>query len=142
MTPEIRKAALRIAAKTALITAIGCSGGGSSTKATPPANAGGSAAAAVVACDAYLGSLATVEKDKLAADDPLKGRMDVYGKVFANVAERSAPRTTECCNEELATNGASSKPRWECCSALEPNTQAMACTPWGPPCPPEMPALA
>lgn len=140
MTPEIRKAALRIAAKAALVVTVGCSGGGSSAKTTPPANAGGNAEAPVVACDAYLGGLATVEKDKLASDDPLKQRMDVYGKVFANVAERSAPRTTECCNEELAAHGSSSKLRWECCSALDPNAQAMACTPWGPPCPPEMPA--
>lgn len=142
MTPEIRKAALRIAAKTALVVTIGCSGGSSSTKATPPTNTGGSAAAAVVACDAHLAGLATIEKDKLAADDPLKGRMDVYGKVFASVADRTSPRTQECCNEELTTNGTNSKLRWECCSAVEPNTQAMACTPWGPPCPPEMPALA
>ena len=141
MTPEIRKAALRIAAKTALVVTMGCSGGGSSAKTTPPANTGGTTAA-VVACDAHLGGLATIDKDQLAADDPLKARMDVYGKVFANVADRTAPRTTECCTEELTTNGSSSKLRWECCSALEPNAQAAACTPWGPPCPPEMPALA
>lgn len=142
MTPEIRKAALRIAAKTALVMTIGCSGGGSSTKATPPANTGGSGATAVVACDAYLGGLATVEKDKLPAGDPLKERMDVYGNVFANVAERTAARTKECCTEELAAHSSSSKLRWECCSALDANSNAMACTPWGPPCPPEMPALA
>ncbi|MBL9012762.1 MAG: hypothetical protein JNL83_01210 [Myxococcales bacterium] len=141
MTPEIRRAALRIAAKTALVVTIGCSGGSSSTKATPPANTGGTAAA-VVACDVHLGGLTTIEKDKLAADDPLKERMDVYGKVFANVADRTAPRTQECCNEQLAADGASSAQRWECCSALPANSQAMACTPWGPPCPPEMPALA
>jgi hypothetical protein len=142
MTPEIRKAALRIAAKTALVVTIGCSGGGSSTKATPPANTGGTAGAAVVACDAHLGALATIEKDKLAADDPLKARMDVYGKVFANVGERTSPRTQECCTEHLDKGGSSSALRWECCSALPETASPSACTPWGPPCPPEMPALA
>ena len=145
MTPEIRKAALRIAAKTALVVVtVGCSGGGSSTKSTPPTNTGGaSASGAVVACDAHLGALALVDsKDQLAAGDPLKERMDVYGKVFANAEERNAPRTQECCTQELATNGAGSKLRWECCSALPAQADPAACTPWGPPCPPEMPALA
>lgn len=145
MTPEIRKAALRIAAKTALVVTMGCSGGGSSAKATPPTNTGGTASAVVVACDAHLGGLAKIQKDQLAADDPLKARMDVYGEVFANVGERTAPRTQECCTEELVKHGTGSKFRWECCSALADVPQGAepsACTPWGPPCPPEMPALA
>lgn len=141
MTPEIRRAALRIAAKTALVVTIGCSGGGSATKTAPPANTGGTPAP-VVACDAHLAGLAKTDRDKLAADDPLKERMDVYGQVFADVGERTSARTQECCHEELTANGASSALRWECCSALPRGSEAMACTPWGPPCPPEMPALA
>jgi hypothetical protein len=35
-------------------------------------------------------------------------------------------------------SGAGSKLRWECCSALASDPSG-ACTPWGPPCPPEMP---
>jgi hypothetical protein len=139
MTPEIRRAALRIAAKTALVVTIGCSGSSSSTKATP-SNA--APAGAPIACDAHLSGLATVEKGELAANDPVRERPDVYGKVFADVEARGSARTKECCTEELVTSGSSAKHRWECCTALDgvpAGATPSACTPWGPPCPPEMP---
>ena len=140
MTPEIRRAALRIAAKTALVVTIGCSGSGSSTT-TSPSNVATGSAAQPVACDPHLSGLATVEKDNLASSDPLRERMDVYGKVFADITARTSARTQECCTEELVTSGSSAKHRWECCSALgdvPAGAEPSACTPWGPPCPPEM----
>jgi hypothetical protein len=71
--------------------------------------------------------------------DPLKGRHDQYG-AFADPAARTAARTVACCTEVLAHDGTQADARWPCCSALAVTTgeQPMACTPWGPPCPPEM----
>jgi len=57
-----------------------------------------------------------------------------------------------CCDKELTDKGASSAHRWACCVAYDPatvnvdagespafaNGHGMACTPWGPPCPPSM----
>jgi hypothetical protein len=51
-----------------------------------------------------------------------------------------------CCEKELATAGADSKYRWDCCVAYDPavdpdgtSTQRpISCTPWGPPVPPSM----
>ena len=78
---------------------------------------------------------------QLADDDPLHGRSDVFGEVFADVAARQSAHTQACCAEVLADPDAASKPhRWECCSALASvgTQQPFACTPWGPPCPPAM----
>ncbi len=91
-------------------------------------------------CDQYLGSLATAKLGELKDGDPLKDKPGVYG-AFADIKARGAARTTTCCTDELKMHGSSSKFRWECCSALgtEPEgAEAAACTPWGPPCPPEM----
>lgn len=144
MTPEIRRAALRAAAKAALVVSlgslgsIGCSGGksgGPSTSST--SNTGGSTEpAAEVSCADYLAGLPVARTGELAADDPLKDRPDVYG-AFASVADREAARTQTCCTEQLAADGSAAAQRWECCSAL-PAPDGMACTPWGPPCPPAM----
>jgi hypothetical protein len=58
-------------------------------------------------------------------------------------------QVVNCCERELAKNGAESKYRWDCCVAFDPATghQAstehfVACTPWGPPVPPAMRAVA
>jgi hypothetical protein len=140
MTPEIRRAALRAAAKAALVVSItGCSG---SPKAPPSNTSGGSDSKPVAAasCADYLGSLATIGHGELPDGDPLKGKTAVYG-AFKDVAARSAPRTTECCTEELKAHGSSAKARFECCSALgdvPAGAEPSACTPWGPPCPPAM----
>ena len=142
MTPEIRRAALRMAAKTALVMSIGCSSG--TKTAPPPSNAdhSGSSAPATSAqpCPEYLGSLATAQRGQLKPDDPLHGKFDVYA-AFADVAVRSAPQTQTCCTEELVKHGSGAAARFECCSALghvPEGAERSACTPWGPPCPPEM----
>jgi hypothetical protein len=67
----------------------------------------------------------------------MKGKVGVYG-VFKDPAARTAAQTVSCCQEALGAQGASSKHRWECCSALDDKADRAACTPWGPPCPPEM----
>ena len=140
MTPEIRKAAIRAAAKVALVVSVGCSGG---SAAAPPSNAatGPDPAPAAATCEAHLASLAVVKAGELAADDPLHDRNDVFGEVFADVAARHDAHTQQCCTEVLGDVDAASKPyRWECCSALASvgTAQPFACTPWGPPCPPTM----
>ena len=134
MTPEIRRAALRMAAKAALILSVGC---GSSP---PPAPVQNTTPATPVeeACEPYLGKLAVVQREDLAADDPLRQRNDVYG-AFADAVARQSARTQQCCHEELDAKHAQAPHRWACCSAVAPGTEhGTACTPWGPPCPPEM----
>ncbi len=136
MKPEIRRAALRAAAKAALVMTIGCSGG----KGSPPPSSTTPdpvPVAAGASCADHLGGLATAKPEALAADDPLRSRGEVYG-AFADVAARQSARTQECCAEALERDGSSAAQRWECCSALPATAQAMACTPWGPPCPPQM----
>lgn len=144
MTPEIRRAAIRAAAKTALIAGLaGCASEPRTAPAGPSNAATGTPAtpAEAVDCTTLLGNLEAVPQDRLPDGDPVKARTDVYGSVFADRTRREAPATQRCCSEELAQAGASSRFRWECCSALL-DTQDVggACTPWGPPCPPAMPA--
>ena len=77
---------------------------------------------------------------ELPPGDPLHGKLDVYG-AFADVGARTAPRTQACCTEELVKHGSGATARFECCSALgdlPAGARGSACTPWGPPCPPEM----
>ena len=138
MTPEIRRAALRMAAKTALILSLNGCGGGAATP-PPVANATGDQPPAPAAsCEQHLSSLAVVKRDALAPDDPLAKRNDVYG-AFADIVARTSARTQQCCHEELDKQGARAAHRWACCSALGPTDgTGIACTPWGPPCPPEM----
>jgi hypothetical protein len=135
MKLEVRRAALRAAFKTALVMTVGCAG--SAHPATE--NTGGSAAeagsAAAPSCGTYLDGLATAKPVDLPDGDPLKGRMDVFG-AFTDPAARVAARTQECCTKELDTVDANTPHRWACCSALD--NKSGACTPWGPPCPPEM----
>jgi hypothetical protein len=136
MTPEIRRAALRMAAKTALILSVGCGG---SPPPAPVQNTTPAVPAPVVeACEPYLGKLAVVKREELADDDPLRQRNDVYG-AFADAVARQSARTQQCCQEELDAKRAQAAHRWACCSALPQGAQnGAACTPWGPPCPPEM----
>jgi hypothetical protein len=138
MRPDIRRAALRAAAKTALVVSFGCS---SSPPRPPPSNTvpadGTAARPAATSCAEYLAGLATGTREELAAGDPLHDRTDVF-QVFTDVTARRSPRTRECCTEALEHDGAQAKPRWACCSALPDNAQPPACTPWGPPCPPAM----
>ena len=135
MTPEIRRAALLVAAKATMIASLGCSGGRTPAPAAEPAPA-----APPVSCAEHLGALATAKPDQLPASDPLHGRANVYG-AFTDVDARGSARTLECCDEELTRDGSGAAHRWECCSAL-PESKAdalmIACTPWGPPCPPEL----
>jgi len=134
MTPEIRRAALRAAAKVALVTAVGC---GSST--APPSNV---STAPPQTCTQYLDTLKQVQsREELPADDPLRTKLAVYG-AFADRTARESARTHECCTEEMKGN-AQGKHQWACCSALDNQVPegavAYGCTPWGPPCPPVMP---
>jgi hypothetical protein len=143
MTPQekatIRRAAVRMAAKTAAfvvtVGAIGCSGGGKAAPSNVDKTTGGTAGA----CEPYLAGLATAKPEALPEGDELKTKPGVYG-AFQDPAARSAPQTLSCCNADLKAHGAASKHRWACCSAVEgkPDAEVMACTPWGPPCPPEM----
>lgn len=59
-----------------------------------------------------------------------------YNAFAERMMEESRPEASAaavaCC---LANHP--EEPRWGCC-AIEPELQAMACTPWGPPAPPSM----
>ncbi|MDC0672499.1 hypothetical protein [Nannocystis radixulma] len=142
MSPEVRRAALLAAAKTTLVTAIGCSS--AQPSASPTATNQPSAPAPASSpdeCARHLDRLATVPREQLAADDPLRERMDVYGEVFADREARASEPTQACCRQELAREGANTPHRWSCCSALpqhENRELSLACTPWGPPCPPAL----
>jgi hypothetical protein len=68
MTPEIRRAALRMAAKAALLTTLGCSGG-APAPATPLAHQGdapASAPAPAPSCATYLAGLPTAKMPPFA----------------------------------------------------------------------------
>lgn len=143
MTPEIRRAAVRAAAKVALVATLGCSGG----QRQPPQNTepGPAVPRAAPDCDEHLDKLEVVGLGKLADDDPLKNANAF--EAFKDIAARTTPRTTECCTQQLVAHGSSAKQRFACCSALDAagipggvpeGAEASACTPWGPPCPPEM----
>ena len=133
MTPEIRRAALRAAAKVALVAAVGCGG-----KPPPPSNTTPPVQTDTVAtCKEYLAGLKVVQRGELPVGDPLREKPDVYG-AFADRAARETPRTKDCCNQEITANDQTHQ--WPCCSALDNIVPAGAigCSPWGPPCPPEM----
>ncbi len=146
MTPEIRRAALRMAAKTALVVTVGCGG----QPVAPPHDL---AASPAESCSAYLGALATVERTEVKADDPIRARIEdglaIY-ILFADATQRTAPRTLACCSDVLTVGP--SVQRGACCSAVDDgahhstgsyfggrtDAERAACAPWGPPCPPEM----
>ncbi len=144
MTPEVRRKALATAAKTAMVMTFGCSPPPPHPEAATT-TASAKAEAPAASCTAYLAGLQVVDFEKLAPDDPLrsdreKGR-GVY-EAFADRAARSNPRTQQCCTEALTGKGAQAPQRFACCSVLDmahqPPAIQMACTPWGPPWPPEM----
>ncbi|HEY4182228.1 MAG TPA: hypothetical protein VGM90_35535 [Kofleriaceae bacterium] len=142
MKLETRRAALRMAAKVALVaTTASCSG--APPRVEPSVQPTATEAAAKdtpETCTAYLDTLAMTDLGQpLPESDPLHGRNNVYG-AFVDVAARSAPRTQDCCSGELDSDRGQSKHRWACCSALPAERQTIACSPWGPPVPPEMPA--
>lgn len=146
MTPEIRRKALRMAAKTAFVMSIGTSAGiaggcsGGATSGPAPSNV--AVQPVEQPCPQYLDALEAVDMGDLPATDPLHGQLGYYG-AFKDVAMRAAPHTQQCCKDELTTAGSSAKHRWACCSAIAKGempaeVRGSACTPWGPPVPPEM----
>lgn len=139
MKPETRKAALRAAARTALVVSLGAASACGGAK--PTASVGNrevGEAVTPLTCDAYLDGLATAPIADLPADDPLRGRHDVYVEAFADREARASERTQQCCAEALAPPAGGGDHRWACCNALPSDAQPTACTPWGPPCPPTM----
>ncbi len=142
MSPEVRRAALLAAAKTTFIVSLGCSsnvqpGASRPESVTPPA-------APEVSCAEHLGGLAQTKMgEALPASDPLHDKPGVYG-AFTDIAARTSERTQQCCSEALTDGNGESAYRWACCSALidqngqRPDDRFMACTPWGPPCPPAL----
>lgn len=143
MSPEVRRAALRTAAKATFIVSVGCSNVPPPAAPAEPATAPVTAPVTVTTtapatCGEYLDGLARVDHNGLAASDPLRERADVYG-AFVDVTARSSERTQQCCLEELQRDSSGAAHRWACCSALAPQSNiGSACSPWGPPCPPEL----
>ncbi|MCB9760029.1 MAG: hypothetical protein H6739_09370 [Alphaproteobacteria bacterium] len=81
--------------------------------------------------------------------DPLAECQQEVNAVFGqNGSQQPTPATAECCQtiaEYYDAQSLSGLEQWaerdDCCSLL--NWQgSLACTPWGPPCPPAMPAKA
>lgn len=157
MSPDVRRAALLAAAKATFIVSLGCArneppgaptGPTISTASTPmapepapppPAPAPEPAPATPeIPCEQHLASLATAQIDELPANDPLRARHDVYG-AFRDISARTDDRTVACCVAVLRDHNGSDR-RWPCCSSALPSTLEleMACTPWGPPCPPAL----
>jgi hypothetical protein len=96
---------------------------------------------AALPCVKHLATLPTVLADQLPAGDPLRGKVMIAA--FTRPADRAAPKTQQCCVETLVAYDAAAPFQSECCSAMTkpwPDAVRTACTPWGPPCPPEMPA--
>ncbi len=148
MSPEVRRAALLAAAKTTFIVSLGCSSNlrpssPAAPSAAPEATPESTVTAKVLPCGQHLDALATAQPEQLPASDPLHDRPGVYG-AFTDIAARGSERTRECCSEELTRDDSGAAHRWACCSALSdangntPNAPGAACTPWGPPCPPEL----
>src|SRR6202789_3333311 len=105
MTPEIRRAALRMAAKTAMVMTLGCRGtDGARPNPAAPHPAANPYVSAPLPCDQFLAGLAAGEYDALAQDDPLRrdrfSGVGVY-RAFLDIAARHSPRTHECCTAAL-----------------------------------------
>ena len=159
MDERIRRAALRAAMKTAIIVSLsGCYDMHSRPTRVPITDAGRverDAAVAVVvdaptapdvpplACDEHLAMLA------ITNPTPPDDRW-AWGAQFTDEATRLDPLTGACCMElEVAADMGTLDPsvgsplRMACCDVVV-NTQnlvsssSLGCTPWGPPCPPEM----
>jgi len=161
VSETIRKAALRAAARTAImLTLSGCAlshvreerapragSGAARDAATAIADAGHDAGrdagadAARSSCEEHLGALAIVASES------------GWGNQFADEGARSDPFTGDCCMEiESQTTigtgglpeGVSTELAMACCDTLvfvqhRESSSNLGCTPWGPPCPPEMP---
>jgi hypothetical protein len=139
MTPEIRRKALSTAAKAAMAMSLGCAPEPPHVTSTPTATSDPAKPSAGESCDAYLAELRVLKFDDLTQAE----RDASVLEAFADVPARKSPRTAACCAEELGRDGANAKRRFACCSALGNQVPAAvihagACTPWGPPWPPEM----
>jgi hypothetical protein len=168
MDPRIRRAALRYAAKTAIVVSLsGCyDSHGRPPRAValvdaavartdapvwadvPPPDAPPSLPdVGPVECEPLLASLAITDPD------PMEDRWH-WGATFTDPAVHTDPAVGECClameirASEDPVGGAvdiGSPLAMACCEVIVGDqhlvsSSSLGCTPWGPPCPPEMPA--
>lgn len=159
MDRNIRKAALRAAAKTAI--ALSLTGGLTGACAElhhPPASTldaatsdAGSTSDAMSIADASASDSSVTECDRHLASLELIDSPHIIWPMF-NELDRSDPLTGSCCLEvhERVTrdepSGVSDRLELACCDAIVARRlvsfSPLGCTPWGPPCPPEMSVLA
>ncbi|MCP4918343.1 MAG: hypothetical protein GY913_15645 [Proteobacteria bacterium] len=119
------------------------------------------ATARVACCAALVGCVPTKTPPDTAADsgaatdspadtaiDSLEECTEHVTEVFAEASPAPSDATEECCQtitEDYDTRDLEGMETWterdDCCELLEWQG-SMACTPWGPPCPPAMAAVA
>ena len=158
MDDRIRRAALSAALKTAIVVSLtGCYGMHQRTPRAAPATDGGRPLG-----DASHVAHADVPPDvpplpcrdhlaRLAITDPSEpGGTWAWGAHFTDEAARLDPHTGACCLElDVAASAGTLDPSVEsplamaCCDVITSaqmlvSFSSLGCTPWGPPCPPEM----
>lgn len=139
MRSETRRAALRAAAKVAIVVSLGCGPPRAEPVVTRPPETTAEPASTPT-CAEHLAGLEVVSTDGLPEGDPLREEPNAY-EAFVDVGARTDARTLECCTEGLVASGSGAPHRFACCSALgdvPEGADPTACTPWGPPCPPEL----
>jgi hypothetical protein len=151
MDANIRKAAIRAAAKTAIVVSLsGCAldhgrpDPGTDAAIVMASDAGTDAFVRPTECSQLLASLPIVEPDPVSDPDWH------WGAQFANESDRLDPRVGQCCLEmnrraEEGIEGAEigTALAMSCCEVVVTDQHlatwsALGCTPWGPPVPPEM----
>ena len=164
MDTNIRKAALRAAAKTAIALSLSGATLGLSactSSHTPPTSDAAMVeladAAVVELADAALHDAAVPRPDAASPEcDALLGSLELIGTEdfwttrFASEEAKRDVRTGECCMElearaaETGTEGIDPAIGMACCEVIVSvqrlqSFSNLGCTPWGPPCPPEAP---
>ncbi len=167
MRSDVHHAALKAAAKVAFSVALlnGCSGTNAlrhgAESADDDAVSDESAIAASVTKEPGTKEPAAVEPCPDAGTEadaaPAKASCEALLAAtfpdpdeYKREPEAQSKDVVACCDEELATKGAMSTYRWNCCVAYDGDAapsdplapldgvRAAACTPWGPPVPPSM----
>jgi hypothetical protein len=138
MREEILRAALEAAAKDTMSAVVlaGCSGEHTtSPTATAPTSAATTATTAAATSTSTSAPPPPQPDCKDLVHDAFSGSNDPYPGAKKSVS----PEVARCCDKLLIATDGMMDNRWDCCANHSPSVNiGAACTPWGPPMPPEM----
>ncbi len=135
MRRETHLAALRMASKVALSTALSTVSACSSTAPAP--------ITATPAAESVPQKPAPAPPPPLSCEQRIEQAFPTEGH-YPGEKQNVSPEVVSCCRESLLAHHGGAPHRWDCCANVEKtgNDLHAACTPWGPPMPPSVSGVA